>query len=108
MAGVGVTGAVEEVEDLLVVELCGRKTAAGCRWVRRGPRGSLVSQASSALQVWKPGSGRLPGHPWPSLGSGSGIFPLDRAGQLGPGESYPESPSTPQGSGTQRSALVGG
>lgn len=49
VAGVRVAGAVEEVEDLLVVELCGRKTAAGCRWVRRGPGGSLSCHRPALL-----------------------------------------------------------
>lgn len=82
VAGVRVAGAIEEVEDLLVVELRGRETAAGHTWrVAQGPLGFPVLHPSSAFQVWPPGSGRLPGRPWSSLGSG--IFALDGVGAAG-------------------------
>lgn len=60
MAGVGVTGAIEEVEDLLIVELCGQEMGLGVRGHGRGPWGSLQPHASSALQAWRLALGGSP------------------------------------------------
>lgn len=50
MAGIGVSGAVEEVQDLLVVQLCGRgqRWALGADW---GPRAFLLRFADVDTRV---------------------------------------------------------
>ena len=83
VAGIRVAGTIEEVEDLLIVELCGREMGLGVCGHGPGPPGLSPATCQLCSAGTETGPGWLPSHPGLPGVPGSGLFPLDGAGAAG-------------------------